>query len=126
MIIFFLVAVFKGAVLRPRRLGFGGVAVWIGCGRDGGLAMFLILLFFCLRGFFFLRVSHEHDLDEVTVTQQTGALGQPSFASFRIAQIFLQVLFLVQQILLLLLQCQYLFCQLIPFPSLFCCSHPYG
>ena len=50
MIIFFLVFVFKGAVLRPRRLGFGGVAVWIGCGRDGGLAMFLILLFFCWRG----------------------------------------------------------------------------
>ena len=51
--LFFLVAVFKGAVLRPRRHGLGGVAVWFGCGRDGGLANFLILTLFCLCGFFF-------------------------------------------------------------------------
>ena len=71
----------------------------------------------------FFRITHLHDLEEVLVTQQTSALRQSGFPSLRIAQYFLQVFFVLDQLLLLFLQSLDLCCQ-IP-TSAFIGSHLY-
>ena len=127
-VLFLLVcfAVFEVSALRLRRRCRGGLAVWLGCARDLGFALFRIFIAWCCRVFSFLCLTHLHDLDEITVCQLLGALGQPRFLSFRVAQIRLHALFVSPHLFFFILQSQYLLSQLICFSCALCDRHRYG